>query len=537
MARKIVFTNSIGGVLTADSNGNPFAITKAEGLGVPGINLQTQKAPYQDGTTYIDSLLDNRMLSFELTINKPNAFADIDTARRELVSKLNPKLGPGVLVYTTEGGSSYRINATVSAVTIPDKRYQEPFLRVLVQLTANDPMWMDVADYTVSLPAKTTSAETTINGGGSTSPSVIELANGDLFVAYVRLSDSYLVSRTYTSSWSAESVINSASSSTPSIIQLANGNLFLVYKRSSDGYLVSRTYTSSWSAESVINSADSGLPSVIQLANGNLFLVYIRAPDGYLASRTYTSSWSAESVVNSASSSTPSVIQLANGNLFLAYRNSASIVSRTFTSSWSAESTVNTGGGIYISLIQLENGNILIVYKNQSTNYLVSRTYMNSWSIESVLNEAESNWPSVIQLSNGDLFFAYTKTPGNALASRLRIPTPFPITISGDVPSPIIATFPGPAFYPQIINQVTGEYIQINTELANGDSVVVNTAFGQKTVVLTKGGIVSNGNAFLDIGSTFLQLEPGANTLYFDEGNQLATATASLVYTNRYVGV
>jgi hypothetical protein len=97
-------------------------------------------------------------------------------------------------------------------------------------------------------------------------------------------------------------------------------------------------------------------------------------------------------------------------------------------------------------------------------------------------------------------------------------------------------SFNGPSTNPRIVNADTLEYIRLNTTLATGDTFTVDTTFGNKTVTLNQGGIVKNGIAFLDIGSTFFQLEPGSNVVYFEDDAVASTATATMTWTERYVG-
>ena len=537
MSRKLVFVNASSDTLTIDTDGPIFPV-KIDGLGTPETMIQEQKAPFQDGTTYIDALFQPRTITVEVAILKPNNFTEIDTYRRELAKKLNPKLGQGTLTYTTEGGAVYKIAAIpMSSPSFPNKDYRDPYARAQVTFYCNDPYWKKTTADTINLPTASTSAESVINGAASNFPCVIQLANGDLFAVYYRTSDAYIVSRTYSGgSWSGETVINAASSGVPCVIQLANGDLFLVYSNASS-YIVSRTYTSSWSAEATINAASSGIPSVIQLANGNLFLTYTKSADSSLQSRTYTTSWSGESLV-SASAQGASVIQRSDGTLVAAYRKESTgyIAMRTYDSAWSDESTINAADSQKANLLELINGALLVFYKRESDDYVVSRTGEEVWSSESIISNTASSWPSVIQLADESLYFAYVRTSDSYIVSKIRSVTPVAATVTGDYNTPISVTFTGPSTNPRIVNADTLEYIRLNTTLAATDTFVVNTAFGNKTVTLTQGGIVKNGIAFLDIGSTFFQLTPGANTVYFEDDAVASTATATMTWTERYVG-
>ena len=138
--RKITFTNTRGESVVL-GNAAPLMITKLEGSGSPDSDVQMQKAPYQDGSSYTDTLLDTRSISIEGAIVTQNK-ADILNRRRELARVFNPKLGKGKLVYEKDG-AIHEIYAVVdSAPTFPDKQ-QEPIQRFLISLICPTPFWLD----------------------------------------------------------------------------------------------------------------------------------------------------------------------------------------------------------------------------------------------------------------------------------------------------------------------------------------------------------------------------------------------------------
>ena len=539
MSRNLVYVNGQNESVTFETG--PYLIVKIEGLGIPNVDRQEQKAPYQDGTTYIDSLLQNRDIVVELAITKPNDFANIALYRRELSQRLCPKYGLGTLTYTDEDDNSYNIRAVVSSMVLPNKDFRDPYMRAMVTFTACDPYWKDVTTDSISLPTSVTSGESVVNGASSSAGlSVIELSNGNLFIAYSRDSDQYLVCRTYTTSWSAESVINPAISWYPSIIERSDGSLFVAYIKGSNGNVVSRIYTTSWGSENIINANPSVSPSAIELSSGNLAIAYTRNSDNFLVSRTYTTSWSAESVVNSAVSYYPSIIERSDGRLLVAYQRGADsyLVYREYTSSWSAETIVNPATSIQPSLLENAIGAMVVAYQRGADGFIVYRTFTDILiSSESVISNTNCSFSSIIELSNKALFIAYRRGTDGYIVSRTRSVTPVPAVITGDVPAPFLVTFNGPSVNPRIINQNTLEYIRLNTTLAASDSFEVDTSFGNKTVKLLQGGIVKNGIAFLDIGSTFFQLERGTNTVYYEDDAVLSTATATMEWIERYVGL
>ena len=94
---KLTFINSRGQSVELGDNA-PYILTKLEGMGAITTNIQSQKAPYQDGETFIDAVLEPRTPYAEVMILAENE-AEMGYRRRRLTEILNPKLGPGKLRY------------------------------------------------------------------------------------------------------------------------------------------------------------------------------------------------------------------------------------------------------------------------------------------------------------------------------------------------------------------------------------------------------------------------------------------------------
>lgn len=73
---------------------------------------------------------------------------------------------------------------------------------------------------------------------------------------------------------------------------------------------------------------------------------------------------------------------------------------------------------------------------------------------------------------------------------------------------------------PSLINVTSGEYFKVNIDMHGGDSIVVVTELGQKSVTGAINGVQQNLFPYRDIGSTWLQLEVGDNIFTYsaDEG-------------------
>ncbi|HHX82458.1 MAG TPA: phage tail family protein [Pseudomonadaceae bacterium] len=139
---QITYTNKRGqSVVLGDSA--PYILTKLEGAGAVQADIQTQKAPYQDGVTHINTLLEPRSLSIELTVLGADE-AETYARRRKLVQVLNPKLGAGVLRYEV-GGIVREIEAVpeLAPVFPPDRVHGDVMQPGLLQLLCPSPFWME----------------------------------------------------------------------------------------------------------------------------------------------------------------------------------------------------------------------------------------------------------------------------------------------------------------------------------------------------------------------------------------------------------
>ncbi|MED4969746.1 phage tail family protein [Parageobacillus toebii] len=139
--QRIIFTNARGQSVELKSSA-PFLLQSVDGLGDVDADTQTQKSPFQDGSTYIDSVLQERAISLEIVIiasDKPTLLQQ----RQYLASVFNPKLGQGILRY--ENGEVVReIEAVPDGVPVfPSGRENRgPFFqKALVNLLCPNPFW------------------------------------------------------------------------------------------------------------------------------------------------------------------------------------------------------------------------------------------------------------------------------------------------------------------------------------------------------------------------------------------------------------
>ena len=108
----------------------------------------------------------------------------------------------------------------------------------------------------------------------------------------------------------------------------------------------------------------------------------------------------------------------------------------------------------------------------------------------------------------------------------------------GDVPTPVQIEFKGPAQNPTIFNRTTGEFIAVNRELGPDDILFIDTAFGQKRVEIQRAnGESENAFNYIDLASSFFQLELGDNLIEYSSNNDSTLTRVRVSYRNRYVGI
>jgi len=113
------------------------------------------------------------------------------------------------------------------------------------------------------------------------------------------------------------------------------------------------------------------------------------------------------------------------------------------------------------------------------------------------------------------------------------------INNKGDVPCGMKIQFKALATVvnPSLFNVNNREYFKINKTMEAGEVITVTTHFQNKRVELNKNGVVSNAFNWIDLNSTFLQLEPGDNLLRYDADNGIDNLEVSIYYTPQYLGV
>ncbi len=116
-------------------------LVSVEGLGDVSADIQTQSAPFQDGSSYIDAILTSRYVSLEFVINGKD-YEDVRRQRTEIAQAVNPKLGLGTLRYIS-GNTTREISAIAETVPFyPDRDARgERWQRGTLTLVCPNPYW------------------------------------------------------------------------------------------------------------------------------------------------------------------------------------------------------------------------------------------------------------------------------------------------------------------------------------------------------------------------------------------------------------
>ena len=121
-----------------------YLLQNYEGFGEGPVTLQMQKAPFQDGKTLIDQLLEPRELSLNFVMFGETK-QEVFDKRRTIQKMFNPANGLGTIQWEQDSGKIYEIDVVADGTPqFPSgdgrgSRYQT----ALVNLTAPNPLWRD----------------------------------------------------------------------------------------------------------------------------------------------------------------------------------------------------------------------------------------------------------------------------------------------------------------------------------------------------------------------------------------------------------
>ena len=105
------------------------------------VDIQSSKAPYQDGETYIDNLFAKKIITLEIALFGDSQQEVLD--RRLIVSqRFNSRLGMGTLVFQQVEGLTYQIDVITKSITF-GKVTSKYHNVAIIELVAPNPFWYD----------------------------------------------------------------------------------------------------------------------------------------------------------------------------------------------------------------------------------------------------------------------------------------------------------------------------------------------------------------------------------------------------------
>jgi hypothetical protein len=141
---EIVITNKDGEHITL-GNQAPYFLETVDGIGDVNVNIENQKAPKQDGSTYLGNVLDNRAISIEgaiITKGDPNA---VLAARRKILRVLNPKLDAVTITYHQGNRVKEIMGVAETTPVFPGGSGSKGlyYQKYLIHLLCHEPFWLD----------------------------------------------------------------------------------------------------------------------------------------------------------------------------------------------------------------------------------------------------------------------------------------------------------------------------------------------------------------------------------------------------------
>lgn len=139
--QKVRFINSKGESIYFDIQ-PPFVLNTIQGVGGVGANISSQKSPYQDGATYINSKLEVRDIFMGVTLVNPNS-QQLFAMRNDIQRVFNPRLGEGYLIYESPMGT--KMIRVVADGSPSFGELQSQTVKCQINLVAHNPLWTDLA--------------------------------------------------------------------------------------------------------------------------------------------------------------------------------------------------------------------------------------------------------------------------------------------------------------------------------------------------------------------------------------------------------
>lgn len=140
----IVITNQNGESITL-GNQAPYFLETIDGVGEVSVAIESQKAPKQDGSTYLGNVLENRAISIEGTIITKGDPGAVLEARRLMQRVLNPKLDAVTITYRRGNQAKEIVGIAETTPVFPSGQGSKGlyYQKFLLHLICHEPFWLD----------------------------------------------------------------------------------------------------------------------------------------------------------------------------------------------------------------------------------------------------------------------------------------------------------------------------------------------------------------------------------------------------------
>jgi hypothetical protein len=109
---------------------------------------------------------------------------------------------------------------------------------------------------------------------------------------------------------------------------------------------------------------------------------------------------------------------------------------------------------------------------------------------------------------------------------------------NGQIFTPVKIAFHGPGTKPRVNNLTTGEFIEINSTLEDGDILFIDTTEMNKSVRIKRSdGSEENAFGQINLDSTFWKLVQGENLLSYESHNDSQKTKVELKFRERFIGI
>jgi len=127
-----------------DIRGDRVMLQALRGTGIAPVQHRTVATPLRDGSVYVDTKVVPRRLVAEMVVVSRTDFAAIWDLRRDLVRRLNPRRGQGILTYAPSA-RLYEVDAIVDQGGAAFDESLGPFaMTPRIPFVCDDPAWRDV---------------------------------------------------------------------------------------------------------------------------------------------------------------------------------------------------------------------------------------------------------------------------------------------------------------------------------------------------------------------------------------------------------